>query len=568
MATIEVQLTRRLGAARVLLQGVAGTQRHAAVSNIQKVAVLELLTDALASQRLSGEDLARYNDQIMEAQWAHGHQDELLHVLSKKATPKRRKQQNFSASTAYLSNNYWVRFLDPYSDLNAKADFLTCFNAIDLDCVNPTEPTYKRWVSDIFVAHFAKDDLRGLSLSSKYALLDYVKKAHKRVAKNRTAEPEIYLLELPSNPKDLRQCHPAMYNRLFPDCEPVRNRLDESTVMQIDASFQCRGGLKSTTPMSLNVAPSPSSPLGDQLAQLLPQLMQGFAAMINGGSHGGSPQLVFDGPGSRAYTNGSRRSLKALENSPGHEERPRYRGGNVEPPPPAGPVIMEAPSSSSAGRSAPAAPVEAAEDVEPAAPVDVAEDDDSSDDPDAKSPGDVMLNAIIARDAAVRKEAAEKAAALRLAKKLAAAKEKADAQAAAHSLETDEVASATLKKRKSIAMKAAPAAIPVEAPAKKAMKATPVLIPVDHEAPAKKAKLDGAPPTKPTLPTHEGGAAKPSASHEASRWQWLCRTGVKGEPTQKFRYKMKNGDAGVYPNEAAAKKAAQAWVKARMPKLK
>ena len=114
--------------------------------------------------------------------------------------------------------------------------------------------------------------------------------------------------------------------------------------------------------------------------------------------------------------------------------------------------------------------------------------------------------------------------------------------------ETVEVAAAPSKKRKDIA---------IETPAKKAA----------VETPAKKAKLDDATPPKPSLPIHEG-AAKPNMSHEKSRFQFLCRTGVKGQPSQKFRYQMPNGDAGEYANEAEAKKAAQAWVKARTPKCK
>ena len=527
MATIQLQLARRLGAARVLLQGVAGTQRHAAVSNIQKVAALELLTDAMASQRLSGEDLARINDQIMEVQWAPGHEEELLLVVSQKQMPKRRKQQNFCASTAYISNNGWVRFLDPHSDLNAKADFLTTFNAVQLDCINPTEPSYKRWVSDILVAHFDKDTLRGLSASSKYALLDYVKKSHKRLVKNRAAQPEVYLLELPSNPIDLREHHPTMFNSLFPDGQPVRNRLDESLVMQIDASFQCRGGTKSTTPMPSAIAPSP--PIGDMVAQFLPMMMQGLANMM----HGGSTQVRFDTRGSH----GGRRSLKALEGEPG-EETPRARRLAIEPP--AMPPRVDAPSSLSAASSAPdvthAHGSESGDDALANPEKDVAK-------ASGKSPGDVMLDAILARDAAARLAASEKAAANRLAKKLAAAEVGAETpKVAPHSLDADAIAPAPSKKRKDIVLKATPA-----------------------EAPAKKAKMDNASPaTKASLPTH--AVAKPSMSHERSRHQFLCRTGVKGQPSEKFRYLMNNGDKGEYPNEAAAKKAAEAWVKARMPK--
>ena len=103
MASTVMQLSRRLGAARVALVNVDGlSPRHAAISNIQKTAVQELLSDAMAQHHLTSEEIARLSDLILEIGWAPGPAGDLLRALSQKSVPKRRKQQDFRALTSYL----------------------------------------------------------------------------------------------------------------------------------------------------------------------------------------------------------------------------------------------------------------------------------------------------------------------------------------------------------------------------------------------------------------------------------------------------------------------------------
>ena len=80
-----------------------------------------------------GVQIANLNELVMEVAWAPGHADELLEVLTGKAIPKRRKQQDFSSSTSYMSASLWPKFVSPSNDLHAKADFIVNFGA-DLGC--------------------------------------------------------------------------------------------------------------------------------------------------------------------------------------------------------------------------------------------------------------------------------------------------------------------------------------------------------------------------------------------------------------------------------------------------
>ena len=131
--------------------------------------MLELLQDAVASSRLSGQELATISDRILEVQWFCGHLEPLLAIIAGKSQPKRRKQQDYLAATNYLSNKRWTRFLDPDLNLNARADFFLNF-VVSLDCINPTEPTVKMWASETLCAHFKKDVVRSLKKEDKMTL--------------------------------------------------------------------------------------------------------------------------------------------------------------------------------------------------------------------------------------------------------------------------------------------------------------------------------------------------------------------------------------------------------------
>ena len=516
MSTSSLQLARRLGAARLALASVEGTPRHASVSNIQKAAAIELLQDVTAKRKsLSGEEVADISDLIMQAAWAHGHADELLQILANGAVPKRRKQQEFFAATTYLNQARWNRFTNPNSDLNGKADFFANFVACNLDCINPTEPTYKHWASQILVAHFDKDTCRSLDRGSKYALMGHLKKEHKKNVKNRPA-PAIYMLKLPSDPQDLRNLHPQMFQGLFAEGEePSGSRLDETLVMAMDASFQCRGGIASSTAIA-KAMPAAGMTAADSFSvNFLPQLMQGLASfMQNSGTMPGTiPGFQHTPP-----HGGARRSWRALEDHPGMASA-------------AGPLQMASPPSADAtagaqpqAHGAPlakAAPLPMLRDGptdEAVAPTEEAESEDS-----AKSPGDILLDAILARD---------KASKLAASAKKRAAKDMLSVETAAR-LPAPE----TAKKPKLAGKGASEHATPTAKKAKLAGKGAS-----EHES---------AKPTKATM------------SHERSRSQFLCRTGVKGEASVKYRYLMPNGDAAEYATEKAAKAAANKWLQNR-----
>ena len=327
------------------------------------------------------------------------------------------------------------------------------------------------------------------------------------------------MLKLPSDPQELRNLHPQMFQGLFAEGEePSGSRLDETLVMAMDASFQCRGGLGSSSAIAKAMPAAGMTAHADSFSvNFLPQLMQGLASfMQNSGTLPGTiPGFQHTPP-----HGGGRRSWRALEDHPGMASA-------------AGPLQMAAPPSADATAGAQAqahgAPLAKAAPLpmlrdgpidEAAAPTEEAESEDS-----AKAPGDVMLDAILARDAASKLAASEK----KRAEKLAASEKKCAAQ---------EMLRVETPKKPKLAGKGAS----------------------EHATPtAKKAKLAGKGASE-----HESAKpTKASMSHERSRSQFLCRTGVKGEPSVKFRYLMPNGDEAEYATEKAAKAAANKWLQGR-----
>ena len=192
MATIQTQIQLRLGAAREALKNAAGTGREASVSHIQKTAANELIADAVAKGGLSSEDIARISDEISEIQWMPGHADELLQsLICKTDKKKRRKQQDFRRITSFMNCARWKAILDPNIDLYAKA-YLMSLHGAEMDCINPTEHSYNKWTSETIAAHFDKDTCRSMSKHSKFALMEYVKKEHKRIVANKATASNLH----------------------------------------------------------------------------------------------------------------------------------------------------------------------------------------------------------------------------------------------------------------------------------------------------------------------------------------------------------------------------------------
>ena len=564
MSDVRQRLLRRIGAARVVLEQAKNTCRHATLSLVQKEAVVELIADAMANRSLDAQDIALITDRVLEVSWANTHCDEILNAVSSTTKNKRRKGQDYKAAVSYLTQERWDTFMSEDLDLNAKSDHWLEFVS-SLDCINPTEPTLKYWTSCTLVANFGKLGCQNLSLQSKYALKHYVKTEFDKLTRRKllNGQPAVYLQKLPPSPATLQRDEPAMFQRLFSHGLPVKSRLDQTVILEVDATFQCRGGTSKCTTMAL--APSPSAEAGmGQMASFIPMLMQGIAQMINNNNNNanlGSGGLTFGG--NNRPPAGAKRSFKELGQDPADygdltgnapprrvpmlgdgSALPRGRAG-FNRMPTIGPDDGEPVEISTGGSSgALAEPPEGQHPTDDGSEVGIEEQD----------VGDVMLEAILKRDQAnkliaadkKRKEKLEKAAAAGA----AAAGDDAAAAAAAHIGPMIADATSGGLQLQACSAKRPAANTGKEKPdaKRKSTGATPEAKPVDTGAAKPGVKL-------------EGPKGKASLSHERSRFQYLGRTGVVGDRSVKFTYPPQK-HAAQYASEDLAKKAAHAWLKA------
>ena len=574
MATVVQQVIRRLDTARDVMSRITPEQ-HAKVSPLQKSAVNELLAHAI-TQGVSAENVAMLTDKCVAVNFLPADLDEVLSVLTQKTAEKRRKQQNFLSASSYVSEGLWKKLLSPELDLQLRCD-MWVQHVTRLDCINPTEPSVKRWVAELLCMQHDRAELQSISKDSKVSLMKHLKTSlKKQVRSDRSVF--VYLHELPADPADLASKQPEFYNRLFSDStaaavigkRPAKNPLDQMLVMAVDASFNCRGGggfeapaaaplsrvqggdMQQCMQMFMNMMGGMMQPglARDPLANLQINRSRSFAALRSdtpelqpaapalqpaplaltvGGAAGQSAGI--DGAGGLLQSAGQ--SAGGLLQSAGQSDggllqsAGQSAGGLLQ--------IKDVQQSTASEAPAPGALAAVQSEVPAAAPV-VAK----------AQPSNAMLDAILARVAA--KKSAEQ-----LAKSLAKAAKKAAASAA--SAEATAVASSDVTAAKKSAKAAPDRQLPL-APAKKSAKtAADCQLPLP---PAKKARkpnealwrefvMEGA--------KAEAPRPKVGMSHETTRSQFLVR--VPGTGSTKFRYSGANAE---YRTEAAAKKAALEFV--------
>ena len=565
MATVVQQVIRRLDTARDVMSRITPEQ-HAKVSPLQKSAVNELLAHAI-TQGVSAENVAMLTDKCVAVNFLPADLDEVLSVLTQKTAEKRRKQQNFLSASSYVSEGLWKKLLSPELDLQLRCD-MWVQHVTRLDCINPTEPSVKRWVAELLCMQHDRAELQSISKDSKVSLMKHLKTSlKKQVRSDRSVF--VYLHELPADPADLASKQPEFYNRLFSDStaaavigkRPAKNPLDQTLVMAVDVSFNCRGGGASLAP-----APLPRAQGGDmqQCMQMFMNMMGGmmqpglardplanlqinrsrsFAALRSdtpelqpaapalqpaplaltvGGEAGQSAGI--DGAGGLLQSAGQ--SAGGLLQSAGQSDggllqsAGQSAGGLLQ--------IKDVQQSTASEAPAPGALAAVQSEVPAAAPV-VAK----------AQPSNAMLDAILARVAA-------KKVVIKAAKKSAASAASAEATA---------VASSDVTAAKKSAKAAPDRQLPL-APAKKSAKtAADCQLPLP---PAKKARKPNEALWREFV--MEGAKAetprpKVGMSHETTRSQFLVR--VPGTGSTKFRYSGTNAE---YRTEAAAKKAALEFV--------
>ena len=567
----------RQGVARIHLAALEpGSATLVASSKLQTNGVLELLG---RGQQMSETQRAQLGTMAATLQLCPTDLTSIMSALAGRpagdeAAPKaakqiRREGQDLMPWDSYVSSDEWDRLLDKTINRRAKQQLLIEIVVGRLWGINPTEDSMK-WLASCShaLSHDAAQAMR-IPFEEKIEHREWVKKAWRTRAR-KFRQPLEYFDCLPADPSVLAISFPHLHDHVFGQLEGnfVASRLPSTLATQINGTYPTRGAGQTPAMRQSELTAATPAMNQSQLALLQPQPsgfgmtgMPGmdnfFGAMMqmqmqmlrqllpNGGDQGMGQPLAGDiplqfpsggmgqspagdfplqfPPGGR----GCKRSLAALSGSSrASARRPPIEQSAASSPQPAGPPIE---------RSAASSPEPAEISEERPAPASAEEVGQSEEDE-----SEILLNRIIERDNAAKAQQAEK-------NKLKRAEQRAAALAA-----------------KAVARAADDADVATPA-AKPASKAEPLgkksaVKPVAKVGPPGKkvtTKLPLATTKKASTP---GSRKKPRLENEASRSQWLGRTGLEG-PGQSSR-----GPQGRGPNcsEQALKNACAAlWINSR-----
>jgi len=490
------QLRGRIGAAGLLLRKFPpGSSLHQAQSEVQANALLS----ALQSQgnQLTTDEKARLATMMAASAFA---EKDTLAILShfKGKSSNRRSAQDMTAYPYYLSASQWET-----AKCNVEAVIGVSINVIvhRLGGVNVDEHTLKRVSSVALALSTSPSVFLGSDLKS--ATLLQVKAAYRRVVRGvkdmQKTQPSAipYIVKLPTNPAELEQTHPNAGFKIE-GCwtDPL---VSMPQVYVIDTSYGCRGPPKQQ----------------DSMQQPFMQCVLALKDMMcNGQRRDDAIDIRYLDQGSQSSSKRSLRDLvagmnpkktrRSLDDVVMDEVDPQIQlvSQQAEAAAPAEAqvsALVPKPSGTSLSGAAVSSPTVAAT----LAASQVSESDVQIGDVSTPRPtmGNRLLDAMVERDR-------EKA------------KERADKQKAA-------------KKKASVAEVPESAATPKQ------------------KKPCARAAVDSG--------LKKPKQQRPSASHEASRNQWLARSAFDG--SKSFRYGVNElGKKYEFTTESKAHAAANAWL--------
>ena len=546
-------LKGRLGAVKNLLRSLQGQPLVLESTAAAQSEGLEALLRQRACE-LNAAQLASIQLKLAET-WEGDNLQNLLGALNGEAAQgvgrktNRRKQestmQDYKNWHFLITNSEWDNFELVGQDVYTVAGMITEIVCSRMWCCNPEERTLKFIASCAMAIAYSPEAAMRLPVGVKVAVRDHVRNQTKSYWRF-VSKPLEHCNQLPCSLQQLSREHPLLHAHMeacIGDAPLVASRLPTELAKRIDASYKCRNN-------QVQQALAPAGGSENNLMGMLQMQMQMMMQMSRQGMGGGQEgELELDFTGDAR--SGAKRSLGALKDAFAPQptwKRQRtpaalgdapcssqdagslmgqmmlaVRGSQEQPPaglPPAlPPALPPPPPPPPVLPPAPPPALPPALPPLPDAPRETEEPDATAD--LQKSPeeeGKALLDALIARDAQAKQDAAE-------ARKVIAAQKAAEkaAQKAAEKAEKAEAKQAlrlvllpAKAAQKAGAKNAAPVADAVASPGLHTLDAI--------KAQTLVAKSPGKPKKSP-LPT---AGAKPTFSHERTRSQFLCRTGITG----------------------------------------
>ena len=309
----------RVGAARLVLAKLSpDSPAHKACSSVQKDALQELLETKECRDGLSCEQRASLQDLIMAAPYVDDDKSQCLISLAGGQSRKpRTKQQDATHCLEYLSEKEWQ--LCPRLGQLGVLQLLFDVLVSRMQCFNPTEPTLKWVASSVIVITTPKDELALVTEDQKKQMQNGVRRKLKQFQKHNTEKPIEQCLIFPSDPHALEQKHPALFAHIKAHIGGsfTANQLCTSSLLQLDQSYQCRGGGRASSKVAIEQKPPDAMMAMMAMMSMLLQKQRGDSHDEEGGLR-------------LQFPNGRKRCLMALEGSADDGESQLRRARTLE----------------------------------------------------------------------------------------------------------------------------------------------------------------------------------------------------------------------------------------------
>lgn len=257
------EVRARIGAARLLLETVAGKAAHEAASRTQCIALLEVIKRS----SLSVGELVELSELALEVAWVGDDSKHVAEALVPSSKAVRSDMQDYQHLHEFFLQSEWDAMLDASATFDSRLEVIVS-RAVKLGCHCPSEFTLKHMTSLLLVLCAPADRLPFLTAAQKGDMKRHLKAAVKKWVR-RAGRPAEHVDVLPATMAALRAKHPSVVEHAYFAGElPIACVVDIKLVYSLNASYRCRDG-----PPSASSAMVPMMQLSGQVQQ------QGFGQL-------------------------------------------------------------------------------------------------------------------------------------------------------------------------------------------------------------------------------------------------------------------------------------------------
>ena len=263
-----------IGAARLRMTDMralhgAESAEYRLLSRTQSEAIIEM-AKAKEFVNLTYHDKNEVVAAILQVPWASNDGEKISDAITNQVSrTKRRANQDFTACLDYFSAGEWAEFKTGHTSANQRI-IDSRVQALGLVC--PSEVTLKYLAVFWAMVSNSEEELLAVDEAGLVALMQTWRRLFTNLRK--LVKTDFGIQTLPGDPIVLKQQHPELYSRCFPEGnEPVPFPLCSIRLRTLLNAFNCRGSAKSS-PAVVSSLLTPSGHKGSLPMALLAKVLR------------------------------------------------------------------------------------------------------------------------------------------------------------------------------------------------------------------------------------------------------------------------------------------------------